>query len=298
MLETEEKRIELAMVADGEKIAQYVHDPSSKVIRALLGNRHLSKEYVLIIANRKNISADILEKIAKDKRWAENYPVRLALARNPKSPLSISLSISRYLRLFDLEEIARCHFIPLAFRRKVETMIIERIPTLPLGNKKTLAKKAVGNVLLKLLQDSDTDVVQLCLNNPHLVEGHLYKVISRADTVAKTIRMIATHPNWSSRSLIRFSLARNGHTPLSLSVRFLQSMKIMDLRELYADPSLPVTIKPFVHRELWERGLQPENAGGEQMYEIDEKEMEALDAEVTRYAIDAQEGEGTSREQD
>lgn len=298
MLETEEKRIELAMVADGEEIAQYVHDPSSKVIRALLGNRHLSKEDVLIIANRKNISADILEKIAKDKRWAENYPVRLALARNPKSPLSISLSISRYLRLFDLEEIARCHFIPLAFRRKIETMIIERIPTLPLGNKKTLAKKAVGNVLLKLLQDSDTDVVQLCLNNPHLVEGHLYKVISRADTVAATIRMIAMHPNWSSRPLIRFSLARNGHTPLSLSVRFLKSMKIMDLRELYADPSLPVTIKPFVHRELWERGQQPGKAGGEQVYEIDEEEMEALDAEVTRYAIDAQEGESTSREQD
>jgi hypothetical protein len=298
MLETEEKRIELAMVADGEKIAQYVHDPSSKVIRALLGNRHLSKEDVLIIANRKNISADILEKIAKDKRWAENYPVRLALARNPKSPLSISLSIARYLRLFDLEEIARCHFIPLAFRRKIETMIIERIPTLPLGNKKTLAKKAVGNVLLKLLQDSDNDVVQLCLNNPHLVEGHLYKVISRADTVAATIRMIAMHPNWSSRPLIRFSLARNGHTPLSLSVRFLKSMKIMDLRELYADPSLPVTIKPFVHRELWERGQQPGKAGGEQVYEIDEEEMEALDAEVTRYAIDAQEGESTSREQD
>jgi len=298
MLETEEKRIELAMIADGENIAQYVHDPSAKVIMALLGNRHLTEDEVLIIASRKNIPANILETIAKDKRWAESYPVRLALARNPKSPLSISLSIARYLRLFDLEEIARCHFIPLAFRHKVETMIIERIATLPLGNKKTLAKKAAGNVLLKLLQDSDPDVVQLCLNNPHIVEGHLYKVISRADTVAKTIRMIATHPNWSSRPLIRFSLARNGHTPLSLSVQFLRSMKIMDLRELYADPSLPVTIKPFVHRELWERGQQPEKAGGEQVYEIDEKEMEALDAEVTRYTIDAREGESTSREQD
>jgi hypothetical protein len=291
MLDEEEKRIELAMLAKGEEIAQYVHDPSTKVIKALLGNRHLTDEEVLIIANRKNVPGDILETIAKDKRWAESYRVRLALARNPKSPLSISLSIMRYLRLFDLEEIARCQFIPLAFRCKVETIIIERIPTLPLGNKKTLAKKAAGNVLLKLLQDSDPDVVQLCLNNPHLVEGHLYKVISRTDTVAETIRMIAMHPNWSSRSLIRFSLARNGHTPLSLSVRFLQSMKIMDLRDLYADPSLPVTIKPFVHRELWDRGQQPEKAGEEQMYEIDEEEMEALDAEVTRYTTDDQEGE-------
>jgi hypothetical protein len=275
MLETEEKRIELAMIADGEEIAQYVHDPSTKVIRALLGNRHLTEEEVLIIANRKNVPADILEMIAKDKRWAESYPVRLALARNPKSPLSISLSIARYLRLFDLEEITRCHFIPLAFRRKVEAIIIERIPTLPLGNKKTLAKKAAGNVLLKLLQDSDPDVVQLCLNNPHLMEGHLYKVISRADTVAETIRMIAMHPNWSSRSLIRFSLARNGHTPLSLSVRFLKSMKIMDLRELYVDPSVAVTIKPLSIGTLG-GGQQPEKAGEEQVYEIDEKKWRRL----------------------
>ena len=296
MPETEEKRVELAIFADGDMIAQYVHDPSTKVIRALLGNRHLTEDDVLIIANRKNVPADILETIAKDKRWAECYPVRLALARNPKSPLSVSLSIARYLRLFDLEELARSHFTPSSFRRKVEMMIIERIPTLPLGNKKTLAKKASGNVLLKLLQDSDPDVVQLCLNNPHLVEGHLYKVISRADTVSETIRMIAVHPNWSSRSLIRFSLARNGHTPLSLSVQFLSSMKIMDLRELYADPSLPVTIKPFIHRELWERGEHAEEAGEEPVYEIDEDEMESLDAEVTKYAIDETDGESASHE--
>jgi hypothetical protein len=90
--------------------------------------------------------------------------------------------------------------------------------------------------------------------------------------------MIAEHPNWSSRSLIRFSLARNAHTPLSLSVRFLQGMKIMDLRELYADPSLPVTIKPFVHRELWERGEDlTTKKEDETVYEIDEKDEEVID---------------------
>jgi hypothetical protein len=278
MPDTEDKRIELATVANEEEIAQYVHDPSPKVIRALLGNRHLTEEEVLIIANRKNIPSDVLEAIARDKRWAESYPVRLALARNPKSPLSISLSIARYLRLFDLEEITRSPFIPLTFRHKVETIIIERVATMPLGNKKTLAKKAAGNVLLILLQDGDPEVVRHCLNNPYLVEGLLYKVISRADTVAETIRMIAEHPNWSSRSLIRFSLARNAHTPLSLSVRFLQGMKIMDLRELYADPSLPVTIKPFVHRELWERGEDlTTKKEDETVYEIDEKDEEVID---------------------
>ena len=281
MLEAEDKRTELAASAGEEEISQYVQDPSPKVIRALLGNRQLSEEDILIIANRKNIPPDILEIIAKDKRWSESYPVRLALVRNPKSPLSVSLSIARFLRLFDLEEITRSHFIPLVFRHKVESLINERVPTMPLGNKKTLAKKAAGNVLLKLLLDRDAEVVQLCLNNPNMVEGHLFKVISRPDTSTETIMTIAGHPNWSTRSLVRFSLVRNARTPLSLSVPFLQGMKLMDLRELYADPSLPITVRPFVHRELLKRGNNPEQGLAAEIYEITEEEMGELDEEGT-----------------
>jgi hypothetical protein len=273
--------MELAAAARAEEIAQYVQDPSARVIRALLGNRQLTEEDILIVANRKNIPADILESIARDKRWSESYPIRLALARNPKSPLSVSLPIARFLRLFDLEEITRSHFIPLVFRHKVEALINERVPTMPLGNKKTLAKKAAGNVLLKLLQDRDAEVVKLCLNNPNMVEGHLFKIISREDTSVETIMMIAGHPNWSTRSLVRFSLVRNARTPLSLSVPFLQSMKLMDLRELYADPSLPITIRPFVHRELVKRGKDPEQGLAEEVFEIKEEEMAELDEGLT-----------------
>ncbi len=298
MLETEDKRAERAADAGEQETAQFVHDPSARVLRALLGTRHLSEEDVLIIANRRDVPTDILETIARDKRWMESYPVRLALARNPKSPLSVSLSIARYLRIFDLEEITRSHHIPLAFRHKIEAIIIERIPTMALGNKKTLAKKAAGNVLLKLLQDHDAEVVRLCLNNPHLVEAQLYKVVSRADSSAETIGMIAVHPHWSNRPLVRYSLARNAHTPLSLTVSFLRSMKLIELRELHADPSLPSTIKPFVHRELWARGENPEQAGEEKIFEINEEEMEGLDAETTVRELDEQVDENGTREHD
>ena len=279
MSESEETRKELAATAGEEEIAKYLHDPSPGVIRALLDNRHLAEEDVLIIVTRKNLPPDILDRIFKDKRWAESYPVRLALARNPRSPLSISLTIARYLRLFDLEEITRSHFIPLVFRRKVEMIISEQVPAMPLGNKKTLAKKAAGGVLLKLLLDADGEVVKLCLNNPHMTEGHLFKAISRKDTRAETILMIAKHANWSSRSLIRFSLARNAHTPLSFSVRFLAAMKIMELRDLYADPSVPPIVKPFIHRELWGRGEEPNLAVEEKVFEISEEEMAEFETE-------------------
>jgi hypothetical protein len=275
----EEEKVEQALAAPENEIARYVHDPSPRVIRSLLKNLHLLEEDVLVIAQRKNLPPDILEYIAKDRRWAESYPIRLALAKNPRSPLSVSLTQARYLRLFDLEEITHSRHLPLVFRNKVEAIICEWIPSMPLGNKKTLAKKATGTVLLRLLRDRDTDVVQLCLNNPHLTEAHLFKIISRFDTMEGTIRMIAEHPNWSHRPLIRFTLARNTHTPLALSLHFLQGMKIMDLRELYHDPAVPTTIKPFIHRELWERGEDAKESVEEKIFEIDEEEIAEIERE-------------------
>ena len=280
MSDTEEARIERAASAGEKEIARLLHDASAGVIRTLLGNRNITEEDVLVIATRKNLPASLLETIAKDKRWSESYSVRLALARNPKSPLSVSLAIARYLRLFDLEEITRSHFIPLVFRHKVEGIIVEKIPSMALGNRKTLAKRASGNVLLALLRDPDAEVVRLCLSNPRLTEAHLFKIISRMDTITETIRTIAEHPNWSRRPLIRLSLARNALTPLPLTVRFLREMKIMDLRELYADPALSVTIKPFIHRELWNRGEEAKTVVEDRVFEIDEEELAEIEAEV------------------
>jgi hypothetical protein len=104
MSEAEETRRAQAAAAGREAIAGYLHDPSPRVMRALLENSHLSEEDVVIIARRKNLPSGILELIFKDKRWSESYPVRLALARNPRSPLSVSLAIARYLRIFDLRK--------------------------------------------------------------------------------------------------------------------------------------------------------------------------------------------------
>jgi hypothetical protein len=292
-------KTELAATANGEEIDRFLHDPSPGVIRELLGNRNLTEEHILIIAKRMNLPADLLAAIAKDKRWSESYLVRLALARNPRTPLSVSLSIARYLHLFDLEELTRSPVLPLLIRHKVEGIIIERISIMPLGNKKTLAKKAAGKVLLKLLQDPDPEVVQLCLMNPYLTEAQLFKVINHvAGVTAETIRLIATHPKWSNRSRILFSLTRNALTPLPLSVRFLETLKLMDLRELYADPAVPVTIKPFVHSELLARGEEPGKVYEEQVYEINEEEMAEFEADTLLFGEIADEHEEKRNEGD
>jgi hypothetical protein len=275
MIDTEESRAAQAVRASDEELKLFVHDPSSKVIRALFENRNLTEEHILIIANRKNLSPEVLNTIVKDPRWTESYPVRLALAKNPKTPLFAALSIARFLRLFDLTDLARNHLLPVIYRKKLEAIVIEKIPTLALGVKKTLAKVAAGEILISLIKDGYPDVIKLCLENPHLVEAHLYKVISHKTTTPGTIRTIAENRNWTCRYHIKFALIRNEHTPLARSTLFLTDLKIGDLRELYRDPHLPPGVRPLVHRELLDRGEDPEQLVSDEeelVYEIDEND--------------------------
>jgi len=268
MSDTTHERTERASAAKEEEVALFVHDPSPRVVKALLANRNIGEQDVLIIANRKNLPGDVLEAIAKNKRWAESYPIRLALSRNPKTPLFVALSISRYLRLFDLAEISRSHFLPLNYRHKIENIIMEKIPTMPLGIKRTLAKISSGNVLLTLVQDKDREAVNACLNNPHLIEAHLFKVVTRYDSYPETIRIISKHEKWSSRYTIRLALLKNSNTPLARCVQFLEDLKTLDLKELYADPSVPKGVKPYIHNELIGRGAEVAKEDEERVYEI------------------------------
>jgi hypothetical protein len=286
MLEPESQRTELAASAQEKELTLLVHDPSPKVIMAMLDNRNVTEEHVLIIANRKNLPPEVLNAIFRDKRWSESYPVRLALAKNPKTPLFTALSIARFLRLFDLAELARNHFIPVVYRRKLEAIVIEKIPSLALGVKKTLARIAGGEILLALIKDGYPEVVRNCLENPRLVEAHLYRIISRKTTTPATIRTIAENRNWSCRYHVKFALIRNAHTPLARSVLFLPDLKLLDLKELYRDPLLPQEVKPFIHRELVDRGVDPEHLGhdeAERIFEIEESDIADIEREMQMY---------------
>jgi hypothetical protein len=118
------------------------------------------------------------------------------------------------------------------------------------------------------------------------VEAHLYKIISRKTTTPATIRTIAEDRNWSCRYHVKFALIRNAHTPLARSVLFLPDLKLLDLKELFRDPLLPQEVKPFIHRELVDRGEDPEHLGqdeAERIFEIEESDIADIERELQMY---------------
>src|SRR5512135_1305638 len=228
---TVQERMRAALSAHGAELWALVRDPDSQVVSQATLNRNLTEEMAVFIAKRKIVPAETLEFLAADARFKGSYMLKVAICKNHRTPHKVTLSILKFIRLFDLSDITRDQHIHINIRQKVESMIAERVPAMPLGNKTALAKRASTNTLLSLMARGDERVIAICLESPSITEAHLYKLINNAQTKPAVIKMLAGHAKWSLSYFIRLALIRNFFTPMPHVVQFIVGMKTADLKE-------------------------------------------------------------------
>jgi hypothetical protein len=245
-----EDKLRLTEVADNEELWKLVRDSSSEVVMNAIFNKNLTEDMAVFIAKKKNTSPEVLSILAADIRFKSNYKLKLSICKNPKTPLKITLSLLKFLRIFDLGDITKNKNIPINIRQKIEYSLLERVASLPSGVKVALAKRSSINIITSLLAKGDKNVVCSCLESPSLTEEHLCKLIDAPATKPLLIKTLSEHAKWSVRYRIRYSLVRNYHTPLSYATKFINALKTIDLRELYSDQSLPSSTRPYIFNEL------------------------------------------------
>jgi uncharacterized protein (UPF0147 family) len=248
-----ESALQSASTGGEKELKALVHHTSARVILRMLFNPNFTEDLALVIANRKNVGAEVLEELYIDKKWRESYRIRLALCKNPKTPQKISLASLKSLRIFDQADLTSNRQVPINVRTAAETHISEKILSMPLGIKVALARRASINILMKLLEDGMREVVPVCLESPYMNEGILCKVISMKKIGSQVVRQIADHPKWSRRHDVQWALIRSRNAPLARVIDFFRFLKITELRELYDDPAVPTSTRPFIYREIMDR---------------------------------------------
>ncbi len=241
-----------------ENLWEILKTSSPESFSDLIFHKDLTEEMAVYIAENRNTPPDALTLLATSQRFRDSYRLKLALCKNPKTPQRVVLSLLKFLRLFDLADLTRNQNIHINIRQKIEQILKEKIPSLPLGNRITLAKRSSSEVVIAILERAKGgretfNLIKTCLENPFLKEGDILKLINNEITPPDVIRAIAEHPRWSLRYSIRYALIRNFYTPLSIVVEFLKEMKVQDLEELYRDEAVPSSTKPFIYRELSSR---------------------------------------------
>ena len=100
------QRIALAMKGSREERTILIRDPNKIVGLAVLSSPKMSESEVESIAKMASISDELLRIIANTRAWMKRYGVVVALVKNPKTPVAISMNLISRLNDRDLRMLS------------------------------------------------------------------------------------------------------------------------------------------------------------------------------------------------
>ena len=118
-------RMKVAMKGTKSERAILIRDPNKLVSAAVLSSPKLSDAEVENFAKLANVSEEILRTIGMNRAWIKNYGVVSALAKNPKTPLAVSLKFVQRLNDRDLKMIALDRNLQEPLKLAVRKRIVE-----------------------------------------------------------------------------------------------------------------------------------------------------------------------------
>jgi hypothetical protein len=121
---TERKRF--AAKCDKEGRTLLIHDPNRAVQLAMIQNPRITDAEVAVLAWSKSSDEEVLRRISDNREWVKYYPVRLGLAWNPKTPLSISSKLLPTLMPEDLSKIAKSKDVPMTVAHAARRLILRK----------------------------------------------------------------------------------------------------------------------------------------------------------------------------
>ena len=92
----------------------------------VLHNPRMTDAEALAVARNRNVDDELLRIIAVRRDWMRNYQLRLALATNPKTPVTIALKQLSSLGDRDMRQLAKSRNVPDAVSAQARRMVLSR----------------------------------------------------------------------------------------------------------------------------------------------------------------------------
>jgi hypothetical protein len=119
-------KIALAMKGNKEERGILVRDPIKVVCLAVMKSPKLTEREVETIAGMRNVVEDVIRIVANNREWLRNYAVIGALCKNPKAPITKTLTLMSRLNNRDLKMLGADRNIPEAVRVAARRTFIAR----------------------------------------------------------------------------------------------------------------------------------------------------------------------------
>jgi len=196
--------------------------------------------------------------------WSTDYPVKAVMALHPRCPLSLLRVLVNSLRLTDLVQVMASREIPRAGARMAAELFGKRLPEMPLGRKKQLARTGGRAVHEQLMGDRDPQVLDFLLaESPLLTESDLLKLLRNPRVAPEKVDLVALSDRWRQRYRLRLELARHPLTAMEPRREAAAGLLIQDLQALLEEKDLSTEAQQLLYTVL--RSRIDELSDGEQL---------------------------------
>lgn len=106
------EKIKLATRGNKEARGLLLRDSNKLVAVAAIRSPRITDGEVAMCASNRAVNEDVLRVIYNNRDWTKDYRIRLALVKNPKVPMAMSMRFVSTLRESDVKDLARDRNIP------------------------------------------------------------------------------------------------------------------------------------------------------------------------------------------
>jgi hypothetical protein len=117
------QRLKAALKGTKEMRSVLIRDPNKLISSSVLSSPKLTDSEVEAFARMASVSEDVLRIIGANRAWMKSYKILLALTRNPKCPVALSMNLMSRLSDRDMASLSVDRNVPeplrIAARKKI-----------------------------------------------------------------------------------------------------------------------------------------------------------------------------------
>ena len=121
------QKITLARRGPARVAGALLAEGHAQVVPVVLDNPYMTEAQILRALAREKLPISVIPAIVQHRKWSITYTIRLALVRNPLSPLATILSYLPELTVSDLRELAAPGIVPENLRKYLQAEVQRRL---------------------------------------------------------------------------------------------------------------------------------------------------------------------------
>lgn len=240
-------------------MADRIADLTSDELMELARGGALDDFEILDVLRNPFCTPQIAELFASSRDSLGTRAIREKLAGFPGLSNAQAISLLGSLPWSSLLAVAQTPKTPPLVRRQAERKLILQVPTMSLGEKIAMARRAHRTLFPALIAGRDDKILTALIDNPRLVENDLVVLINTGKPPVDFIVAVARHHRWGKTYGIRKAIVECRLSPLPLALSVLVQLPKSDQKRIAEREDIADRVRSAA-AALWTRSKDDEGS--------------------------------------